>query len=84
MDEDEASYQAVGEVLGGLRILPLPEGWTPVDTVSMVKCLDEDGQVMWSVRSTPGMSMEEVLGALISRTDLLRKAILADYEPEDD
>ena len=82
MEDQDERYRPIGEVLDGLRVPPLPEGWTPIDAVNMVKCLDEDGEVRWSVRATQGMSMEEVLGALISRTDLLRKDLLAEYDAD--
>jgi hypothetical protein len=41
MTNDET--KDIGEVLRGLEILPLPEGWTVVEGVCFVKCLGEDG-----------------------------------------
>jgi len=36
------SRVAVGDALRGLEVAGLPKGWTPVETVCIVKCLEPD------------------------------------------
>lgn len=82
-DADEA--QPVGDVLGaGFRIAPLPAGWTPLEGVVLVKCLDEDGHATWAFRTTYGLSDEEMLGALTVRQQLALRETVADYEGDDE
>lgn len=46
----------------------------------MVKCLNGDGEVRWAMRATDGLNSEELLGALILRTDMLRKDMLDAFD----
>ena len=70
----------IEHVLPGMGLHPLPEGWTPVEALVLIKCLDEDGDPTWSYRTTAAPNREELLGALIVHTDLLRKELLDDWE----
>lgn len=72
---DEDDTRPIGEVLRGLHLAPLPEGWTPLECTVLVKCLDADGDPTWAVRTTPGLNDEERLGALTVQADLLRKEL---------
>jgi hypothetical protein len=36
----------VGEALPGISIYPLPDRWTPLSAIVLVKCLDEDGDLL--------------------------------------
>jgi hypothetical protein len=74
----------IGEALAGMRLVPLPAGWTALAAVVLVKCLDEEGRASWAFRTTDGLNDEELLGALVVRTDLLRRELLDAYEGEDD
>lgn len=86
MDAAEEVRRPIGEVLGGagFDIYTLPAGWMPLEGVVLVKCLDEDGQSSWAFRSTAGLNDEELLGALIVRTELCRRETLDTYVDEDD
>lgn len=42
----------------------LPENWTPLDAVAVVKCLDEDGNLAFVIRSTETLSDWECFGLL--------------------
>lgn len=42
----------------------LPEGWTPLEMVAVVKCLDEDGDLALAWRSTNGITPWEAVGML--------------------
>ena len=69
----------VGDALSGLTISPLPEGWTPLEALCMVKSLGEDGSPKWAMRMTEGINAEELLGALVIHTDLLKQDMLNDW-----
>ncbi|MDP9396166.1 MAG: hypothetical protein M3Q27_18675 [Actinomycetota bacterium] len=69
----------------GLRAAwPLPEGWTPVAAIFLIKCLDKDGEPTWAFRMTDGLSEEELLGALTIRMELLKTDLLEQYNRSDD
>ena len=73
----------VEQVMTGMRLHPLPDGWTPVDALVLMKCLDETGRVTWLYRTTAVPNREELLGALMVHTDLLRKELVAEWDDED-
>ncbi|MEV4259387.1 hypothetical protein AB0J52_40035 [Spirillospora sp. NPDC049652] len=79
MDEEDKPI-AVGEALTGLKVVPLPKGWTGLEAIVLVKCLDEEGRPSWSFRVTDGLNEEELLGALIVRNDMLRRDLLDSYD----
>lgn len=74
----------VEQALYGLSVHPLPQGWTPMAAIVLIKCIDEDGEPTWAFRTTDGLNEEELLGALTVRTDLLRRELLDSYTGEDD
>jgi hypothetical protein len=74
--------QPVGEVLRGLDVLALPDGWTAIEGAFLVKCLDDEGHAMWALRSSSGINDEELLGALLVQLDVLRKDIVATREED--
>lgn len=78
MSEREKRHP-IGEVLSNFEIHGLPPGWTALEGIVLVKCLDEEGVSSWAFRTTPGVNDEELLGALTVRTDLLRKELLEAY-----
>ena len=85
----EEVRKPIGEVLGGagFDILALPSGWMPLEGVVLVKCLDDEGDLSWVFRTTAGLTDEELLGALMARTELCRMATVRSYlwgEREDD
>lgn len=63
------------ELAGGL-----PEGWVPVDVVSVVKCLDEDGDTALCVRTSGTLSTWEIIGMLTAANDASREALQADFK----
>lgn len=75
----------IADVLGpSFEIHPLPPGWTPLEGIVLVKCLDDEGASSWAFRTTPGVNDEELLGALTVRTELCRKETVAAYEDDED
>lgn len=69
----------VADVLSGLSIGSLPEGWTPQEALIMVKCLAEDGAPKWAMRMTDGINEEELLGALVLHSLLLKRDMPNDW-----
>jgi len=75
-DTSNADHEPIGQVLGnGFTIAPLPNGWTALDGVVLVKCLDKDGSPTWAFRHTHGLNHEETIGALTVHLDLMREEI---------
>jgi hypothetical protein len=72
--------QPIGDVLRGIEIEPVPEGWTVVDALVLAKCLNVEGQPIWSLRFTEGLNSEELLGALQIQVELLTRGILEDWQ----
>lgn len=77
------SNVAIGEALRGLEIAELPKGWTPVEAVCIVKCLNPEGQSLWVRRLTQSINPEEVLGALTIQTALWKQEMLDDWTDEE-
>lgn len=42
----------------------LPEGWTPLEAIVAVKCLDEEGEVAIHTTATAALNSWEALGML--------------------
>jgi len=75
----------VGDVLGDLAFVPLPEGWSARQACLLIKCTDEDGDPAWAIRTSEDMMDEELLGVMTVRVDMLRKALAEAYvDPEYD
>lgn len=82
---DDSGRVPVSEIFDdSLRVFPLLEGHTPLDAVLLIKSLDEEGAPTWSFRVTPGLSDEELLGALVVRTELCRRELVRMFEGDDD
>ena len=62
---------------------PLPEGWTPLASFVLVKCLDEDGDVAWSFRTSEPFNLEELLGALVVQAETLKRKLARQWEEGD-
>ena len=66
----------IGRVLGdSFAISPLPTGWTALEGVVLIKCLDADGTPSWAFRHTTGLNHEETIGALTVQLDLMREEV---------
>ena len=83
MSSDE--HQPVGQVLGtGFRVPALPDGWTPLEGIVLVKCLDDEGHPTWAFRATGGLNDEELLGALTVRLELAKRETVSQYLSPDE
>lgn len=68
-------------VLKGLSFEVLPSGWVPQAATLLIKCTDADGNDAWSYRTSEEyVSDEELLGALVLRTEVLKRQLLEDVE----
>jgi hypothetical protein len=72
----------IGEVLRGLDISALPEGWMPVDAICIVKCLNAEGEPLWALRLTDGINQAEMLGTMVIQTELWKATMLSDWADE--
>ncbi len=62
---------------------PLPEGWVPLEMVTVVKCLDEDGEPGLCIRQSGGVSAWEVVGMLQTGLDANRDHLRESYCEEE-
>jgi hypothetical protein len=85
MTSDELYGKPIGEVLGSnFQVPPLVSGWTALDGIVLVKCLNAEGRSGWAFRETEGLNEEEIIGALTVQLDLMRERTKALYYSEDD
>lgn len=68
----------------GLEAPPLPDGWTPLEAVTVVKCLDADGSAALVSKVTDGLSMWECVGMLSAVLDSQRADIQRCFIDPDD
>ncbi len=83
-ESDADGRVPLADVLPGMGLHPLPEGWTPLEAFVLVKLLDERGVASWSYRTTHPPNREELLGALTVQTALLRRELLDEWDDEDE
>jgi hypothetical protein len=74
----------ISDVIPDVAIHPLADGWTPLETFLLVKCLDNDGDATWSFRTSVRMNRQELLGALTVQMELLKKEFMEEWEVDDD
>jgi hypothetical protein len=87
MPTDHLPYVPSAEVLPGIELMRLPEGYTPLSAIVLVKCLDDDGDVAWLTRSASDLGGIESLGALHAAVAVLTEDIKASYrdcEPDEE
>lgn len=77
--------QPIGQVLGdGIRVPPLLPGWTALEGIILVKCLDDEGHPSWAFRETEGINVEEIIGVLTIQLDLLRERAVDLFRGDED
>jgi hypothetical protein len=74
----------IAEALPGFEIHPLVSGWTPLEAFVLIKSLDGHGQSSWSYRTTHKPNREELLGALVVQTELLRQELVGQWDEDDE
>jgi putative intracellular protease/amidase len=73
MDESRAS------LFGLTPSYPLPDGFTPLEAVAAVKCLDEAGHLTLIVLGTPDLTLWERVGMLQAAWDQSRESLLDSF-----
>lgn len=68
----------------GLTSDPLPDGWTPLSAVAIVKCLDRDGTVRLCSRYTDSLNTWEALGMLTAEQGSLNHQLTMSFTEDDD
>lgn len=70
------------QMLPGVTMVPLPEGHEVETVYLLMKIRSTTGgdDYGWSWRSPEVVNQEELLGALVSQTDLLRRQMLDAWE----
>jgi len=57
----------------------LPDRFTPVEAVAIIKCLDEDGDPALVLRTTEGLTGWEAVGMLTAALDTQRSDLREDF-----
>lgn len=83
MSDEPVRRRPIGEVLPGIEIPDLPAGWVPLETVVLVKGLDEDGDALWCTRFTKDLTTVEAIGVLTGVLDLQRRLFMSFYTSDD-
>ena len=84
---DIAELRPIGEVLGAVELIKLPEGAVPLAAIVLIKYLDGEGHEAWCRRQTDGVGLMERLGVLHAQVTLEEddvRAAYRDIEPGDD
>lgn len=63
---------------------PLPENWTPLEAIAVVKCLAADGEIVLHLSSTPALPSWEAIGMLTVALDVRRDAQRQGFCPLDE
>jgi hypothetical protein len=74
--------RSIVSVLPGQRLHPLDEGWRPLQTFALVKCLDDEGGVAWVFRTREQFNLE-VLGALTVQVEILKRSLVRHWDDEE-
>lgn len=80
--DSPSDYKPVGEVVGPLEVMELPEGYIAIDAVLVIKALNNDGEVCWLTRYSKDPHAVEFLGALEAAVMLMKQDIFNIYQPE--
>lgn len=79
---DTSDFKPIGDVVGPLEVMELPEGYIALDAVMVVKTLNPEGKVGWHTRYTKDPHAVEFLGALEAAAMLIKQDIFHEYSPE--
>ena len=81
MSEDRVPVE---QVMTGMTLHALPDDWTPIEALVVMKCLDEKGHSSWVYRTTAVPNREELLGALVVHVSLLRRELVSEWEGDEE
>lgn len=75
-----SDYKPIGDVVGPLEVMELPEGYIALDAVMVVKTLNPEGEIAWHTRYTKDPHAIEFLGALEAAAMLIKQDIFNQYD----
>lgn len=61
----------------------LPDGWMPLEAISVVKCLDDEGSVVLYLAGTETLSTWEAMGMLQAALDVNRDTLRGAFAVND-
>jgi hypothetical protein len=79
-ESNELGHQPIGDVLPETFLMPLPEGWKAETVFTLIKLRNQAGETSWAWRSPGITNHEEVFGALIVQTELMKQRLLEEWE----
>lgn len=80
----ELERKPIGEVLPGIEVPPMDEGYIAIDAFMLIKTLNEEGSPIWMLRTTKGISTVELIGALDTMLDHQRDAFRKSWIDDED
>jgi hypothetical protein len=60
----------------------LPDNWTPLEAVAIIKCLDESGSLSYAVKSTDGLTGFECYAMLSVIAQSQARDLLDNFEDD--
>lgn len=81
---DPSKYVPASDLVTGIELVPLPDNYTPLEAVVLIKALDDEGNICWLTRYSKELHMIEALGALTAAQILCQHDVQLAYTPEDD
>lgn len=79
MPDLDLPFKPIGDVMGPLEVMELPEDYIVLDAVVVVKTLSPTGEVSWHTRYTQAPHAIEFLGALEAAAMLIKQDIFNQY-----
>ena len=75
---------SAGREIYGLDAAPLPDNYTPVEAVAIVKCLDERGEVTVIYRRTDGLYVWDTVGMMTVALEVAKSYAVGGFGPQDE
>lgn len=67
-----------------IKVPDLPDGYTPLEVVAIVKSLDEEGDPVITIRTSDGIMEWEAVGMLIAAGDMARADLRESFQAMED
>lgn len=78
-DNEKLPEVEFSSLIGNLETMALPEDWTAVGGIALIRC-DAEGGPVWAFRYFGAdLTDEDVLGALIVQTELVKSRAIESY-----
>lgn len=70
----------LASVVGALKVYPLEEGDIASEVFVLLKTAHADGEPGWSYRKSSGLTLEELLGALLVQVRLIESRLVQEFD----